>query len=181
MPTVRETITTDLPADEAFAFVADFANASAWDPGTASSERVGTGPVDVGALYRLGVRMRGRVVPMDYRIAEFESPRRVVLLGSGSGVTARDEITFRPDGRGSRIDYVADIRLGGLLRLVEPFLGGAFAKLGQDAAAGMTRALDQRARVARAVSGGLDDTHPAAVARAASATADGVPSTGAGS
>ena len=47
-----------------------------------------------------------------------------------------------------RIDYTADIRLGGVLRLVQPFLGRAFAKLGRDALAGMQRALDARADTA---------------------------------
>ena len=42
-------------------------------------------------------------------------------------MSAVDEIRFEPAGTGTRIDYTADIRLGGLLRLVQPFLGGAFA------------------------------------------------------
>lgn len=146
MPTLRETITTELPPAEAFAFVADFANAPAWDPGTVTSERIGTGPVGVGARYSLGVRMRGKVVPMEYRIESFDPPRRVVLHGSGSGVEARDEITFSADSAGSRIDYVAEIHLTGPMRLLEPFLGGVFAKLGRDAHDGMTRALDKLAR-----------------------------------
>ena len=42
--------------------------------------------------------------------------RRVVLTGSGSGVSAVDEIRFERSGTGTHIDYTADIRLGGLLR-----------------------------------------------------------------
>ncbi|MBA2718574.1 MAG: SRPBCC family protein [Chloroflexi bacterium] len=144
MPTIRETIRTELGAGEAFAFIADFANASAWDPGTATSERIGEGPIGIGARYSLGVRMRGKVVPMEYRIETFEPPRRVVLHGEGSGVTARDEITFNSDGTGARIDYVADIHLQGVLRLLEPFLGSAFARMGQQAREGMQQALDDR-------------------------------------
>ncbi|HUQ78375.1 MAG TPA: SRPBCC family protein [Patescibacteria group bacterium] len=149
MPTIRETIRTELRADEAFAFIADFANAPAWDPGTATSERVDEGPVRVGARYRLGVRMRGKVVPMEYRIETFEPSRRVVLRGEGSGVVARDEITFRSDGTGARIDYVAEIHLQGVLRILEPFLGGAFARIGRDARDGMQRVLDDRRTSAR--------------------------------
>jgi carbon monoxide dehydrogenase subunit G len=67
-------------------------------------------------------------------------------VGEGSGVSAIDEIRFEPSGTGTRIDYSADIRLGGVLRLVQPFLGRAFAKLGRDALAGMQRTLDARAR-----------------------------------
>ncbi len=144
MPRLHETIDTALPVDEAFAFVADFVNASRWDPGVATSERIDPGPVGIGARYRLGVRMRGRVVPMEYRITAFEPTRRVVLSGDGSGVTAVDEIRFErgPAGTGTHIDYVADIRLGGWMRVLEPFLGGTFDRIAKDALGGMQRTLD---------------------------------------
>ncbi len=151
MPTIRETIQTSLDRDAAFAFIADFANSAVWDPGTATSERVDDGPVRVGSRFQLGVRMRGRVAPMEYRITTLEAPRRVVLAGSGSGVRATDDITFteRPDG--TRIDYVAEIHLEGWMRLIEPFVGGAFVKIGRDARDGMQRSLDERARASGAV------------------------------
>ena len=81
MTTLRERIETPLPIDEAFAYVADFANSQEWDPGVATAERLDTGPVGVGSRYRLGVRMGGRVAPMEYRISVFEPPTRVVLTG----------------------------------------------------------------------------------------------------
>ncbi len=147
MTRLHERIETPLALDETFTFVSDFANAVDWDPGVASSERIDPGPVGVGARYRLGVRMGGRVAPMEYRISVFEPGRRVVLLGEGSRVTATDEIRFEPapDGVGTLIDYTADIRLGGILRLVQPFLGGRFDQIGRDALAGMQQALDRRA------------------------------------
>jgi carbon monoxide dehydrogenase subunit G len=147
MPVLREQIETDLGVEETFAFVADFANASRWDPGVATSEGLDPGPLRVGARYRLGVRTRGRVAPMEYRITRLEPSRRVVLAGEGAGVTAVDDIRFdalRPDGSGTRIDYTADIRLRGLGRLLPPFLGGTFARIARDAASGMQRALDAR-------------------------------------
>ena len=138
MPILRERVETALPLDDTFAFVADFANAAAWDPGVATSERLNPGPVGVGARYRLGVRMRGRVAPMDYRVTEYEPGRRVVLTGEGSRVAAVDDIRFAstPAG-GTAIDYTADIRLTGLLSLLTPFLGGTFAGIGRAAAEGM--------------------------------------------
>lgn len=145
MTRLHETIDTPLPVEEAFAFIADFANAQHWDPGVATSERLDAGPVGLGARYRLGIRMRGKVSPMEYRITAFEAPRRVVLTGEGSGVSAVDEIRFEPTATGTRIDYTADIRLGGWMRLIEPFAGGAFRKIATDALGGMQRALDERA------------------------------------
>jgi carbon monoxide dehydrogenase subunit G len=146
---LHERIETSLPIEETFNFIADFANSSRWDPGVATSERIDAGPVGLGARYALGVRMRGRVAPMEYRITTYEPPTRVVLTGEGSGVSAVDEIRFAPraDGTGTAIDYTADIRLGGWMRVVQPFVGGTFEKIAKDALGGMQRALDDRAAV----------------------------------
>ena len=146
MPTLHEQIDTALPIEAAFTFLADFANAATWDPGTATSTRVDDGPVRVGSQFALGVRMAGSVRPMTYRIVRLDPDRQVTLEGSGSGVAAVDTLTFERRADGTRVDYVAQIRLLGWRRLVEPFLGGAFAKIARDARAGMTRALDERAR-----------------------------------
>jgi len=148
MPRLHETIDTTLPIDEAFAFVADFANCSLWDPNTVTSERIDDGPVRVGARYRLGVRQRGGVVPMEYRVTTWEPGLRVVLAGEGSNVRATDEIRFEPMPTGTRVDYTADISLTGWMRLAEPFAGGAFDKIAKDAVAGMQAALDERAKAA---------------------------------
>ena len=144
MPRLHETIETRLPVEAAFTFIADFANAQRWDPGVATSERIDAGPVGLGARYRIGVRMRGRVAPMEYRITTWEPTRRVVLTGEGSNVAAVGEIRFDPIATGTRIDYTADVRLTGWMRLVEPFAGGAFAKIAKDALGGMRQALDER-------------------------------------
>jgi carbon monoxide dehydrogenase subunit G len=145
MTILRERIETSLPIADAFAFVADFANAERWDPGVASSIRMNPGPVAIGARYRLGVRMGGRVASMDYEVTEFEPSRRVVLEGRGSGIAAVDAIEFTPTDAGTSIDYTADIRLVGLLRLAAPFAGGALAGVGSRAREGMRLALDHLA------------------------------------
>jgi carbon monoxide dehydrogenase subunit G len=145
MAVLRERIDSRLGREDAFAFIADFANAERWDPGVASSVRVGDGPVGVGTRYRLGIRMGGRVAPMEYEITTFQPPHRVVLAGRGSGVTAVDEISFNATATGSAIDYVADIRLGGPMRLLEPFARGAFRRIAENARAGMQRTLDELA------------------------------------
>lgn len=145
MTRIHERIETALPIDAAFDYIADFANSQAWDPGTASSRRLDDGPVGAGARYALEVRMGGRVAPMEYRIRDFVRPHRVVLVGSGSNVDAVDDIRFERVGHHTVIDYTADIRLTGLLRFVQPLLGGTFDKIGRDAAAGMKAMLDAQA------------------------------------
>lgn len=146
MAVLREQIETRLGIDEAFDFVADFANAARWDPGVASSDRIDDGPARLGARYRLGIRMGGRIAPMEYEITRLDVPRRVVLHGTGSGVDAVDDIRFEATPDGTRIEYVADIRLQGALRLLAPFAGGAFRRIAENARDGMQRTLDELAR-----------------------------------
>lgn len=147
MPVLREQLQTDLPIEDTFAFIADFANASRWDPGVASAERIdGGGPTRVGACYQLKIRMGSGVVPMEYRIVELEPVRRAVLSGRGSGVLAVDEIRFETREGRTHIDYIADIRLTGLRRLVAPFAGRTFERIARDARDGMQRTLDELVR-----------------------------------
>lgn len=145
MTTLHERIETALPLESTFDYIADFANSQEWDPGVVTARRLDDGPVGVGSRYELGVRMGGRVAPMEYRITTYDRPHRVVLTGSGSGVEAVDDIRFESVADGTAIDYTADIRLGGLLRLAQPFLGGTFERIGRDAAGGMRQTLAKRA------------------------------------
>jgi hypothetical protein len=137
MTRLRERIETALPIEQAFDYIADFSNSETWDPGVVAARRHGDGPLAVGRRFALDVKMGGRVVPMEYVIAELQRPDRVVLVGTGSGVDAVDDIRFERTDSGTLIDYTATIRLGGLLRLAQPFLGSVFARIGRDAAAGM--------------------------------------------
>jgi carbon monoxide dehydrogenase subunit G len=146
MATLNERIETALPLDEAFAFIADFANSKDWDPGVATSVPLDPGPVAVGSRYQLGIRRGDNVASMEYVVTAFEPLRRVVLAGEGSGVSAVDDIRFEATpGGGTRIDYMADIRLRGVRRLAAPFAGGAIAKIVRQGRDGMQRALDERA------------------------------------
>ena len=145
MTTLHERIETALPLQDAFDFIADFSNAAQWDPGVATAVRLDRGPIREGTRVRLGVRMAGRVAPMDYVVTTWQPPIRVVLTGAGSGVAAVDDIRFETTPTGTRIDYTADIRLRGLLRLAAPFAGGTFERIARDARDGMQRALDRRA------------------------------------
>src|SRR6188768_2556826 len=146
VPTLKEVVETTLPLERAFAYIADFANTASWDPGTVASRAVeGGGPI-VGSRYALSVRVGGRVAPMEYEITALEPNERVVLAGRGSSVAAVDDIRFSRTEDGTRIDYTADIRLTGLWRLIEPFAGGAFTKIGREAREGMQHTLDSLAQ-----------------------------------
>lgn len=141
MSVLREIVEVSQEPEVAFDAVADFSSSAQWDPGVAAAERAGDGatsPSGVGAVYRLTVRFRGRASEMTYRTVEYRRPDRVVLEGIGPRIAATDTIEFSPvDGGGTRITYVADLRLTGLAKLAEPFLGRSFDEMGKRALAGM--------------------------------------------
>jgi hypothetical protein len=68
-----------------------------------------------------------------------------VLVGEGSGVWTEDVITFAETEIGTRVEYEAEIRLSGLLGLLQPLLGRAFDGIAKGAVEGMKRELDARA------------------------------------
>lgn len=154
MTKLVESLRSPVPRDAAFAYVSDWSRQSEWDPNTASSRQIGDGGPCVGARYALEVKMGPRSVPLEYRITELEAPARIVLVGEGSGVWAQDTITFAEMADGTRVDYEAEIKLSGLLGILQPLLGRAFAGIAKGAVEGMKRELDALAAASAGSSGG---------------------------
>jgi dehydrogenase/reductase SDR family member 12 len=141
MTVLRKELEVDRALDEVFAFIGDFVNSAAWDPGVAEARNVTEGPVRVGTRYELIVVFNGRRLPVTYEVTAYEPPHRVELRGTGSTVNAVDDIRFEATPTGTRILYVADLRLKGVLRALEPFFRGKFEETGRSAIAGMRSAL----------------------------------------
>lgn len=142
MPVITETVETDLHVEAAFDYVADFENIVEWDPGVTAVRKTTEGPPAVGTEYDLDLSYGGSPITMTYRITEWDPPRRVILEGDGDRTFAVDRISFLPSGTGSSVEYQADIRMKGIYRVAEPFLGKLFRKIGDGAVEG----LDQRLR-----------------------------------
>jgi NAD(P)-dependent dehydrogenase (short-subunit alcohol dehydrogenase family) len=142
MARYRGTVISTRSAEDAFDYMADFANAGSWDPGTASAARVDSGEVGMGSVFRLEVRIGSRTTPLDYRIVAFERPHRVVLLGESATIRSEDTVTVVPaaDG-GSILTYDAELTLKGSFALANPFLGLVFDRIGDKGVDGLRRAL----------------------------------------
>ena len=142
MARYRGTVISTRSAEATFDYMADFANAAEWDPGTASAERLDAGEVGLGATFRLGVRIGSRTTPLDYRIVAFDRPHRVVLLGESDTIRSEDSVTVVPaaDG-GSVLTYDADLTLRGGFALANPVLGLFFDRIGDKGVAGLRHTL----------------------------------------
>ena len=116
-------------------------------PATAAAERLDDGPVGLGSAFRLGVRVGGRVTPLDYRIVAYDRPHRVVLLGESDTIRSEDTVTVAPaaDG-GSILTYDADLPPEGRLsRWPTRSWPVVFDRIGDQGAAGL-RATARRPR-----------------------------------
>ena len=145
MPVIIETVETDLHIEATFDYVANFENVVEWDPGVTAARKITDGDPGVGTEYDLDIQYGSSPLSMTYRITEWDPPRRVVLEGDGSRSFAIDRISFLPIADGTAVEYKADIRLKGLYRVAEPFLGKLFRKVGDGAREGLNRRLQELA------------------------------------
>ncbi|WP_318552180.1 SRPBCC family protein [Kitasatospora fiedleri] len=145
------------PADEVLDYLADFAHAAEWDPGTEQCVRIGpsgsagtgagtgtaTGTPGPGARWRNVSVFRGRRTELVYELVD-RGPDQVLFVGRNRTVTASDEITVSPGpgGAGSVVRYRARLRFHGLARLAEPFLRRDFERLADAARRRMPEVLD---------------------------------------
>jgi hypothetical protein len=137
----RTTLVTDAEPADCFAYLADFANTVAWDPGVVEARREDRGPIGVGSRFHVVAAFLGRRVPIVYEIEQHDAPKRVVLVGRAEGFRSIDAIEVEPAGRGARVRYDAVLELDGWRRLADPLLQLAFRGVGARAAAGLRRAL----------------------------------------
>lgn len=141
MPRYLTSVTTPLPPEEAFGYMASFDNVAEWDPGVRRAERIGTGEPGLGSRFRVVVSSAGREMTLQYEITEFDPSRQVVLLAETATLRSLDRITVQPGPDGTTVTYDARLELLGVLRLFNPALALVFNRIGDRAAAGLRRAL----------------------------------------
>lgn len=140
--TVERTIRTSTSAEEVFPYLADFRNATEWDAGTVSCERV-SGDGGPGTTYKNVSKFAGNTVELEYTTEEVSAPR-FVIVGRNKTTTSHDTITVRPDGTGAEVTYRADFEFTGLARFLGPVMTPLLGRLGDRTAAQLKEALDRR-------------------------------------
>ena len=142
MARYETTIESRLPAAEAFAYMADFANARVWDPSVSKAGRVDEGALEVGSAFDLVARFAGRDVPLRYTIVSYEPSHQVVLEAHRPGFVSRDTITVESAEHGSNVHYDAILAFSGIGRLFDPLMQWIFNRVGSQAKTGMEAALN---------------------------------------
>lgn len=117
----HRTLTTPTPPDRVFAFLADFRNATEWDPGTQTCELV-SGDTGVGSVYRNVSSFLGRSTELSYTTVERVEGSHLHFRGTNEQFTGNDRLSFSPSGSGTEVVYDADFEFHGLARLGIPLV-----------------------------------------------------------
>jgi hypothetical protein len=141
MPLYQVSIESPKPASETFSYLAAFDNIRDWDPSVASATRLDEGDLRLGSAFEVVVRIGKREQPLRYEVVRFEPGTLIALEAHARWFRSYDTITVSPNGTGSIARYDALLELKSLARLAAPFMGKAFRKIGDDAAAGLRRVL----------------------------------------
>jgi Polyketide cyclase / dehydrase and lipid transport len=139
---IARTVTVDRPAGVVFDYVSDFTTTTEWDPGTVDTVRV-DGDGGVGTTYRNTSRFLGRTTELTYVVIERSPGQCIRLRGENATVVALDAMTLRQPRTGTtELTYRAEFTFKGPWRLLAPLLAPAFRRLGDQAEAGLRRALN---------------------------------------
>ena len=141
MVRVERTFTVNKGIEQVVEYLADFAHATQWDPGTRTCTPVSAGPVGVGSTWRNVSVFRGRETELSYRLLVRENDH-LVFEGNNKTATSTDDLTFTEVPGGTSITYRANIAFHGLVKLVGWVVQKEFDKLGDQTVGQMTRVLN---------------------------------------
>ncbi len=107
------------PINEVFRFVADFENMPKWNYYVVEVNKVTSGPIGVGTVFR---QVR-KTDTQRYQIVEFEPNRKVVVETLPPAPALQMRFTFEPAGGGTRLTDEWELK-GGLIGLFGSLAAG---------------------------------------------------------
>ena len=126
---ITETFAVERPAEVVFDYMTDAANLMAWQTSKTSVEQLTPGPP------ALGTRVRERTKPPGAKefeqvveFTEFERPRRFHVHIVEGPYPIDGTWSFEPDGTGTRVHFVAEGELPGVMRLLAPVIARMMAR-----------------------------------------------------
>ena len=107
------------PVEEVFDFVADECNEPLYNPNMLRADKLNPGRVGVGT--RFSAVMRGRRhTTLTIEWTGFNRPQTLSSLSRTAGMEIAGELTFLPEGNGTRLRWVWRLQPHGALRLLSP-------------------------------------------------------------
>lgn len=141
MSTVSRTFTVDVAPEVVIPYLADFAHAETWDPGTVRCVRDDAGPVMVGSTWHNTSKIAGISTELTYTLEQLTDDR-IVLVGRNDTATSTETIDVVGSGTGSSVTYTNEVQFNGAAKLAAPLAKVVFEKLGNDTEKQLTETLN---------------------------------------
>ncbi len=118
---LEQTFSVGRPPEAVFDYLTNPSNLAAWQTSKTSVEQLTDGPP------RLGTRVRERTKPPGGKefeqiveFTEFDRPRRVHVHIVEGPYPVDGTWSFEPDGNGTRVNFVAEGKMHGVMRILQP-------------------------------------------------------------
>lgn len=141
MSTVSRTFNVEVPPEIVVPYLADFAHAEQWDPGTVRCVRIDEGPVAVGSSWHNTSKIASISTELTYKLEQL-TDERIVLIGRNDSATSTETIEIARNGTGSRVTYTNEVQFNGAAKLAAPLAKVVFEKLGKDTERQMVETLN---------------------------------------
>jgi hypothetical protein len=142
MPTLRNSIDIEAPADQVFDYVSDLANELEWGPSVIRVERLGNGSLGVGT--RFLAEWKGSD-PVEVEYVLFERPQRWRAVGRNPRMDTNLSGEVVPLTVGtSRLTATMELLPHGVFRLLTPILGRKLQRMEQENLAALKRAIERK-------------------------------------
>ena len=116
-------ITIQRPAEDVFAFLADFENVPTWNHAIESTTKTSPGPVGVGSTYRQ-IRSEPKRSEEGFEVTAFEPTRRLAIDGEIGPFHVRVEYLLEPIEEATRLTNDVELQPSSAVsKLLAPFAG----------------------------------------------------------
>ncbi len=124
MTTFDNTVTIHRPADDVFAFLADFENIPQWNYAIEETRKTSSGPVGIGTTY-LQTRSVPRRQAEGFEVTVFEPDRQLAIHGQIGPFQATISYRLEPAGDATTIVNTVELKASAATRLVAPLAAPA--------------------------------------------------------
>jgi uncharacterized protein YndB with AHSA1/START domain len=115
-------ITIDRPIEEVFAYVIDNSNDPAWHTDILEVRKMSEGPIGLGTKWHVGFKPAMGVSEGDMEVVAFEPNRKEVMRGVVGPMQPTLTYLFEPAVGGTRFTRNVQIKVSGMMRLMEPLM-----------------------------------------------------------
>jgi uncharacterized membrane protein len=123
MVRIEQRVVIDRPIEEVFSFMTDFANITRWETGILEAGQVTPGPLGLGARGHDVRKFMGKRAETVYEVTEYAPPGRFAVRSLSGPTPVEASYAFESAEGGTRVLSVADLGIGGLMKIASPLLG----------------------------------------------------------